>query len=102
MFEFYDNDLDERSVFVNKICKLIMQANEYDIDKSLVALEDIYSDFHTNIRNIYELESTEIPLMGLYKLECYDASNFGFTEDEYQQALENARNACYKFYGKGN
>lgn len=47
MFEFNYTPDDGRSIFVNKICKLIMKANEYDIDKSLVALEDIY-----------ELEST--------------------------------------------
>lgn len=97
-FELKEKVTDERSVFANKICKLIYEKHDGDINK---ALDDIfeYADYmELLIRNIYELELNEIPLIALYRLRCNGADNYGFSVKEYDQAEINCMAACISYY----
>lgn len=94
--EYYDED--SRSIFINKICKLLVIKNNGDIDAAVLDFADINGDIHENIRNVYELISHEIPLMALYDLKRYDANNYGITDKEYKNALKKTYEACIDFY----
>lgn len=94
--EYYDEDV--RSIFINKICKLLVIKNNGDIDAAVLDFADINGDIHENIRNVYELISHEIPLMALYDLKRYNADNYGITDKEYKNALKKTYKACIEFY----
>lgn len=87
-----------RSGFANRICKLIHQQNGGDIDKSIKEGEYIFNDLNEFVRNIYELIDTEIPLMAYAELKEHGADNYGFSDEEYEQALESSKKACVEYY----
>lgn len=100
-FEFKKDQskLDDRSVFANTICKLLINKYNNSIDEALLHVGPIYKDFEEHVRNVYELINDEIPLFALYDLKKEGAAdNFGLSDDEYTQALANTEKACIEYY----
>lgn len=98
-YEFVDpSEWDERSVFANMVCKLLMQKHNGIIDKALEELGPIYDAFEEHVRNVYELINNEIPLFCLYDLKRWGADNFSLTTEEYDEAITQATKACYEYY----
>ena len=91
-------NLDGRSIFANKICKLIYDKNNCDLDESIKEAETYFFYLDEYVRNIYELVDSEIPLYSYYQLLKYGANNYGFNEDEYQEKLVITRDACKLYY----
>jgi len=79
--------IDDRVLFANDVCKLILSKNNYDVDRSLIDVKPMYEYFHEHVRNIYEAEE-DIPLFNLYHYLKCDADNFDLTEEEYQNKIE--------------
>ena len=104
MFEFNKNieDNDYRSDFANYICKLLVDKHGTP-EEAVKHLEEASSYLHEHVRNIYELISSEIPLLALYDLTLCpnheaDPDNWDFTQEEYDQALSRTLEACEKYY----
>lgn len=99
-FEFVTNreELDERSIFANAVCKLIVTKNDGSLIASIREVESVYNMFSIHVRNIYELVDTEIPLFALYELNKHGSDNFMLTQEEFIQAKHNAVNACAEYY----
>jgi hypothetical protein len=99
-FEFETNfdELDERSIFANRIFKLIYEKNNGDLDKSIEEAEPYFNDLEEFVRNIYELIYTQIPLYAYYKLLKYGKNNYGFSEVQYKDVLSVTREACRLYY----
>lgn len=100
MFEFENvNELDDtRSIFANRVCKLLYQKHNGDLEKAMKEGEIFFEEFEILIRNIYELVENEIPLYALFRLRKYGADNFGFDDEEYLSAETNCIIACEKYY----
>lgn len=97
-FETDLETLDERSVFANRICKLIFDKHSGDLDKAIIEAEPYFKDLEVFVRNIYELVQNEIPLYAYYRLLKYGADNWGFEENEYQEKIAKTRDACTLYY----
>lgn len=97
-FEKKENVTDERAVFANKICKLIYDKNNESVDKSVDDISEFADHMENLIRNVYELELNQIPLVGLHRLRAYGADNFDFSPEEYQQAEANCIRAIVNYY----
>jgi len=92
-------ELDERSKFANKVCKLLVNKYRGNAEVATHFLTPIYDDFEEHVRNIYELIDTEIPLFALYELLREDAKdNFGLTDEELSKAIQDTKDACKKYY----
>ena len=91
--------LDDRSVFANRICKLIFQKHNGNLDKAIVEAEPIFNDLERFVRNIYELVETEIPLYAYFQLLKYGANNWRFDQNEYKQKIAKTQDACIVYYG---
>ncbi len=54
-FNFQTNfeELDGRSVFANRICKLIFQKHHGDLNNAIVEAEPYFKDLEYFVRNIY-------------------------------------------------
>ena len=102
--KFIENQekLDYRSIFANRILKLIYEKHSGDLDKAIIEAEPFFKDFEEIIRNIYELINSEIPLYHYYELLKYGFENFDITEEEYQKDLEITKKACKLYYDKTN
>lgn len=99
MFDFdLESATDSRSTFANMVCKLLVEKYEKDFYKAIENIEPIYESFFENVRNIYELVDERIPLFALYELKKHGKDNWDFTEEEYQEAINRALNACAEFY----
>lgn len=94
------DNLDERSDFANRICKMIYQKNGGDIDASVKEAEPFFDDLYAFVRNIYECIDTEIPLCAYWELLEYGKDNYDFTEEEYQEVIQNSKDACVLYYSK--
>lgn len=90
--------LDARSVFANRICKLLYEKHDGDLDKAIEEAEPFFDELELFVRNIYELVDSEIPLYAYYQLLEYKADNWHFDENEYQEKIENTRLACKLYY----
>ncbi len=77
-FETDLENLDERSVFANRICKLIFEKHNGDLDAAIVEAEPYFNDLEEFVRNIYELVENEIPLYAY----CEDMFNPDVLETE--------------------
>jgi hypothetical protein len=92
-FEFLDIwNYDDRSDFANNVCVLLLQSVHNDIDEALKQVKKIHDHFYENVRNVYELINTKIPLFALYELLKHGADNYGLSDVEY----EAAKNSCIK------
>lgn len=99
IFNFKDKDhLNYRAEFANRICKLLYDKSNGNIDKAIIDGEKLFNDLHENVRNIYELVNSQIPLMTYYELKKYDADNWGFSDEEYTINLEVTKAACKDYY----
>lgn len=92
--------LDDRAVFVNRICKMIWQLNDSDVYKAVKYLNksELNAHIHEHIRNVYELIDEEIPLLAVRDLLAYGAGNWDYTKEEYQNHLEYQIKQCSKYY----
>ncbi len=98
-FEFVDKaDLNERSIFANLVCQLLVDKYDKNITKALKNVELIYNYFEIYVRNIYELIDTEIPLFSLYDLVRLGKDNWGFDDEEYKTNKQKALRACVNYY----
>lgn len=94
------NNNDERSEFANDICQLIVEKFNNDIVLASKHIEKYFNYFDYHVRNIDELIEGEIPLFALYQLEKYGADNWGYSEKQYEKALDTTKKACIKYYIK--
>jgi hypothetical protein len=101
MFNFKTNldELEYRSKFVNKICKLLYDKCNGDLNKAINCDSQIFNDIEENVRNIYQFVETEIPLFAYYRLMKYGADDYGLSQSEYEEAITNTINACLLYYG---
>lgn len=90
--------LDERSIFANRICKLLFDKHSGNLEKAIEEAEPYFNELEEFVRNIYELVETEIPLYAYHRLLKYGADNWGFEESEYQEKLIRTREACITYY----
>lgn len=97
-FETNFKRLDGRSTFANRVLKLIYQKHNGNIDAAIIEAEPFFVDFKEYVRNIYELISTQIPLYRYYELLRDGAENYGYSEAEYEEKIEDARKACELYY----
>ena len=100
MFEFKNvKELDDvRSIFGNRVCKLLYQKYNGNLEEAMKEGEIFFDEFEILIRNIYEIVEQEIPLYALFRLRKYGADNFGFDDDEYLNAETNCIVACGIYY----
>ncbi len=99
-FKFPKNfkKLDERSLFANRILKLIYQKHNGDLKEAIKEGKPFFDEFEIFIDNIYELVEDEIPLYAYARLLEYGAENFGFTEKEFEKAKLKTIAACELYY----
>lgn len=91
--------LDNRSLFANRICKLIYQKHDGNIDEAIKEAEPFFEDLHEHVRNIYELIPTEIPLMYYRDLLKFGKDNYyDISEQEYQKIILFTKNKCVEQY----
>lgn len=101
---------DERSLFVNNVCKLIYNSIELvsekpkDFKTLFEKVEIFYDGFENNIRNFYELIETEIPLVALYVLKNKNNAmeNYSLSEQEYSDAYQQSLYCCILYYRQAN
>ncbi len=100
-FEFKKNlkNLDGRSEFANRVFKMIYQKNNGNLDKSCEEAIPFFNDFEEYVRNFYELVDNDLPLYSYYRLNKYGADSYSITEEEFEEAVNNAKKACNKYYG---
>ncbi len=98
IFKFEDKPQERRSIFANRICKLLYEKHNGNLDDAIIDGERIFSGFNTYVRNIYELVDSEIPLIAYYELKKYGADNYGFSQAEFEQAIDNTKIACVQYY----
>lgn len=99
MFEFNPkSENDPRAVFANQVCQLLLYKHKGNVYNAIIDIPDIRESFGENVRNIYELVDSEIPLFALYDLERHDKDNYGFNDAEYAAAKERALRACVEYY----
>lgn len=94
------NELDHRSVFANRVLAIIYQKYGGDLNVSIAVADELFKDFETHVRNIYELIDDEIPLYRYYELMEYGADNWNYTDEEYQEEIKKATEACHLYYNK--
>lgn len=92
------NKLNGRSVFANRILKLIYDKHNGDLDKSIKEAELYFNDLEEYVKNIYELVDSEIPLYAYYRLLKYGSVGLGLEENEYQEIIEKTKDACIYYY----
>lgn len=103
-FNFYDltHEMhDERSFLANRICKLLYNKHNGDIDAAIKDGDLIFKGLNWAVRNIGELVLNCIPLMAYDYLIRDGADNYGFTQVEYDIAIERTKAACVEFYTEG-
>lgn len=101
MFEFVTKEeafKEYRARFANRVCKLVYNKCENDIEKAVKEIELLYNDFEINVRNVYELIDSHIPLFAFFELKKHGADNYRFNDKEYSEAIENAKKACTDYY----
>jgi len=101
MFKFDKReDNDYRAHFANDILEMVYIKYNGNLDLALNEVEkfDAYLDSH--VRNIYETIDSQIPLIAYLNLKKDGADNWGFTNDEYQAAIDRTINACHEYYKK--
>jgi hypothetical protein len=101
MFEFYKYEpFTElgRDDFANIVCKLLVDKNNGNLDNAINEIEPIYDNFFGHVRNIYELVNKHIPLFALHELMKHEKDDWGFTEEEYLEAISRTREACIEYY----
>lgn len=91
---------DERAKFANKVCLLQVKHYCYDFYEAADNLEDIYQMFDENVRNIYELIDTQIPLFVLYELIHLDKDDWllEVLKITKQEAIDQVILDCISFY----
>ncbi len=97
-FETDLENLDERSIFANRICKLIIEKHNGNLDAAIVEAEPYFNNLKEFVRNIYELVESEIPLYAYYILLKYGADNWRFEENEYKEKIAKTQDACRLYY----
>ena len=90
--------MDYRSVFANRVLKLIYQKHNGNLEEAVKEAEPYFDDFESLIRNIYELVENEIPLYAYYKLLKHGADNYGFNGIEFTEKIAKTREACALYY----
>lgn len=101
---------DERSLFINNVCKLIYNSVELvsekpkDFNGLFEKIKPFNSGFENNIRNFYELVETEIPLIALYNLrdKTEAMENYNLNEQEYSDSYQQSLYCCILYYRQSN
>lgn len=104
MFKFKKREeLDDgRSIFANCFCELLYKKHNSDLPKIIV--DPMFSVFYygaeEHVRNIYEIIDNEIPLFAYFELITLGQTNYDFTDEEYNEAVNNSITACKEYYKK--
>ena len=110
IFKNPEEIVDERSLFVNNVCKLIYNSVELvserpkDFNILFEKIEIFLHGFEQNIYNFYELIETEIPLVALYNLrdKTEAMENYGLTEQQYSDSYQQSIYCCILYYRQSN
>lgn len=94
--------VDSRATFANDVLKLFWyQKFDRDSVEFNAWLTDLYNDFETYVKNLYEVIDTEIPLFAYYQVTIY--GNKGFEAwcdfETKQEALDYIWSECIRIYG---
>jgi len=89
---------DCRVVFMNNICQLVWDKHEGRIDDMRSELMVLHDQAEENIRNVYELFQTDIPLIGLAYLQTHDPDNWGWTKEQHNLAIKYTFDAAYNLH----
>lgn len=89
---------DDRANFANYVCELLI--SNYVKGGSLEFVKEAFDHFEDNIDNIYELIHDHIPLFALYRLKLYGKDNFGFDDQEFDDAIKSCEDAIEEYYGR--
>lgn len=100
--EFWENNSKfcDRSVFANRVLKLVYEKHNGDLDKARLEIGEFYEHFKEWVDNIYELIGDEIPMFEWYELVKYSKEGFALEENEWYEQIEKAKNDCLLYYGK--
>jgi hypothetical protein len=96
MFKKKD-EIDYRAEFANYICKLLVDKHGSP-EEAVKHFEEASIHLHENVRNIYELISSEIPLMALYDLKHVEPDDCDYTQEEHDNEMKITLQACEKYY----
>ena len=92
---------DERAVFANYCCELLVEKYEGDIEKACKNAKELIIHLEGNISNIYELIIENIPLLSLHEYDN-DKEEYEWYLDDMGYDKRNARElivkACERFY----
>ena len=93
-------NLDSRAEFANLTLKMIYQKRNGDLNACIQDLKDnnFLELLEEHVRNVYELEGNQIPLMALYRLREHGPENYGMSDGEYHEALGLTEEACHAYY----
>ena len=98
MWDFIAPDeCDERALFANRICKLLYDKHDGDLNKAIKEGESLFDGLEQFVKNIYELVEDEIPLYAYYELLKDYVEEY--SEEEYSEAVEATIKACHYYYG---
>lgn len=91
-------NIDDRSEFANRICKLLYNKHNGNVDEAIKEGKLIFDDLHEYVRNIYELIGNEIPfeipLMYYNDLLTHGKENYDMSDEEYNKAIIDTKKAC--------
>jgi hypothetical protein len=99
--EFKKENQNSRSEFANLACKLLVKANGNNIESAVSNIQPLYDMFFDNVRNIYELVTSEIPLFTLYELtntENLDDHCESYWEIDKKEAIHQVSRICVDWF----
>lgn len=101
--EYYDfeNDianLDEKSIFANRICKVIYDRHNCDLDEAVYRNYLIFEAIAKSVRKIEDLIPTEVPMLSYFIVKNESATDMAITEEEKEQALARIGLICHDYY----
>lgn len=99
-FKFLEDltKLNYRSLFVNRVLKLIYEKHNGDLGSAVAEARVFFEQFDDIVRNVYELINSEIPLWAYSDLITQGADNFSLDEKEYNEAIIAAFEASHRYY----
>ena len=101
--EYYDfeNDianLDEKSIFANRIFKVIYDRHNGDLDEAIYRNYLIFEAISKSVRKIEDLIPTEVPMLSYFIVKNESAADMAITEEEKGHALARIGRVCHDYY----
>ena len=99
-YNFKDRErVDYRAQFANEILQLVYDKYNGKLTFKMMAEVGEFNGYlEGNVRNIYEVIDSEIPLLALYELHLHEPSNWGFTKEEHEAAIARTKKAVIEYH----